>query len=114
MKPTSVKRAKDYAPRRAAETLLGRDSDGNGVCARCGRFGYVNGHEVVPRGVAGGHKEPDALLCPPCNGLVGSQTIEESGGLKKSRASKRHEFTGDDIGFLCAVCGQPDGGWRHR
>lgn len=114
MKSVSTKRARDYAPRRAAETALGRDADGNGTCARCGRFGEVHGHEMVPRGVAGGHTTPDVLLCDPCNGLVGSQSIEESGGFKKSRASKRHRFIGDVIGYLCATCSQPDGGWRHR
>lgn len=31
-----------------------------------------------------------------------------------SKAQMRHQFIGDEIGYLCDVCKQPTGGWRHR
>lgn len=113
MRAVSRKRAAAAPQRHAAETELGREGT-EGTCAICGQWTEVHGHEIVPRGVGGNPLAPDVLACNPCNSAVAASTIEESGGWKASRSTLRHEFAGDAIGFLCATCSQPDGGWRHR
>jgi hypothetical protein len=62
----SKRRIKDGPVRAAAERELGRVAL-EGECARCGRFGYVNGHERVRRSQGGDPRRPDCLLCPVCN-----------------------------------------------
>lgn len=52
--------------RRAAETVLGREGLA-GVCARCGRYSYVNGHERLGGNGRRDMTNPDCLLCIPCN-----------------------------------------------
>lgn len=66
MRAVSKKRAKDAPVRAAAEIALGWDN-GVGTCARCGLWGYVNGHERLSRAQGGDPTNPDCLLCPECN-----------------------------------------------
>lgn len=69
MRAVSPKRAKLGPVRAAAERALGRDENGRGTCARCGRYTDVNGHERIRRTHAGSDpSNPDCLLCQPCNG----------------------------------------------
>lgn len=62
----SRKRKGENRQRAKAERELGRVG-GCGVCARCGQYGYVNGHERLGRSQGGDPTRPDCLLCVPCN-----------------------------------------------
>lgn len=66
LRPMSDKRRHQSAARRAAEAALGRVGT-QGLCARCGRRGYVNGHERLARSQGGDPTRPDCLLCIGCN-----------------------------------------------
>ena len=64
--PVSAKQKAMYVVRRVSEAALGRKGL-EGLCARCCRFGYVNGHELRNRSHGGDAAHPDCLLCPLCN-----------------------------------------------
>jgi hypothetical protein len=67
MRGVSPKRRGDAYKRTKAEKALGR-VNGFGVCARCQRYTYVNGHERLSRSQGGDPTRPDCLLCVICNG----------------------------------------------
>jgi ssDNA-binding Zn-finger/Zn-ribbon topoisomerase 1 len=67
IRPQSKRRQAQRRVRAAAERVLGREGT-QGVCAKCGLYGYVNGHERLARSQGGDPTNPDCLLCPPCNG----------------------------------------------
>lgn len=67
--PVSAKRQQQNRRRVIRETELGRHGL-NGVCARCGVYTYVNGHERRNRSQGGDPARPDCLLCVACNGWV--------------------------------------------
>lgn len=69
MRAVSRKRAALAPQRAAAERALGRGPDGMGICARCGQWTYVNGHERLGRSQGGDPAKPDCLVCVPCNQL---------------------------------------------
>lgn len=66
IKQRSPQRVKDGPVRAAAESALGREGT-TGTCARCGTYGYVNGHERTRRSQGGDPTRPDCLLCLCCN-----------------------------------------------
>ena len=76
LRPVSKRRQAQSTARRAAETALGRDADGNGICAMCGRFGEVHGHERLGRAQGGDPTKPDCLLCNVCNGWIEDHPVE--------------------------------------
>lgn len=67
IRPVSRKQAAMQRVRVVSERDLGRDENSNGVCARCGRFGEVHGHELRNRSHGGDPADPDCLLCNRCN-----------------------------------------------
>lgn len=67
MPPVSKARIEQNKTRRAAERALGMNAQHEGVCARCGRFTVVNGHERLARSQGGDPSKPDCLLCHRCN-----------------------------------------------
>jgi hypothetical protein len=56
------------------EKQLGR-VNGCGTCARCGRYGYVNGHELRRRSQGGNPAHPDCLLCVECNSWAAREPV---------------------------------------
>lgn len=67
MRAISIKRRGEAYKRAKAEKALGREPGGMGVCARCGDYRYVNGHERISRSQGGDPTKPDCLLCTWCN-----------------------------------------------
>lgn len=95
--PAQSARAKAVrAPRAAAEQELGR-ANGIGVCARCLRTAYVNGHERTGRAQGGNPAKPDCLLCTLCNGWAEDWPREAAfDGWKISRKHVRDPNLGPD------------------
>lgn len=96
MRPVALKRRGEAYLRAKAEKALGR-SGVMGVCACCGRYGKVAGHERLSRSQGGDATKPDCLACNSCNGQFEDEPIWAAWmGWKVSRKHLRDPELGPD------------------
>lgn len=89
MRAVSLRRQGEAYKRAKAEAALGR-VDGCGVCAHCGLYGKVAGHERRSRSQGGDPTKPDCLACNFCNGNFEDEPIWAAwNGWKISRKHPR-------------------------